>query len=495
MRPGQSGIVLSLHCVSRHFNQSIMKNTVTSVIALSLSLTAAAQNYQSQNVSLLGHWFEPTMQAEPTYGIKYQGVWGWKNPVDNREYGIIGGNDGYYFIDVTNPANPILRDKVTGCQTDCIWHEIKTYDKYVYMVSDDGGGNCFQIADMSYLPDSVHIVHQGTSIFEQCHTIFVDGHYLYGGSVTRSNNTYYSMAVYDLLPNPESPTLVRTLNQDFNLPGTVHDMFVRNDTVYASGGFDGLYIYKFMGASMPFQQLATFTQYSEQGYNHSSVLTPNGNTLIFMDEVPSGLGVKSLDVSNLGNLTMNQVFRSTQGCTPHNPYLIGANTLVAAYYQDGLQIFNVSNPSNVVRTGYFDTDTLNGVNNNYPDPYHGCWGAYVDLPSGNVLASDMQNGLYVFDVSAAITSVTPVQSHVSQVQAYPNPFNNNFSINIGLDKAQEITYTIFDHTGRQISRISENLPAGPSLLEVQAEMLAAGHYTVQVEGESFAETVKLVKVK
>ncbi|TND09814.1 MAG: hypothetical protein FD123_938 [Bacteroidetes bacterium] len=469
-----------------------MKKIYLTLVLLPFIFSASAQNYNSQNVSLLGHFNDPTVPAEPFYGIRYQGVWGWKDTGNGNEYALIGASTGVYFINVTNPGTPVQCDFLPGCRVDCIWREIKTYDHYAYIVSDDGSPNCFQIVDLNYLPDSVHVVHQGTNIFERSHTIYVDGSKLYCGSVTTTSD-YYSMAVYELSVTPENPQLIRTLDQDFVTPSTVHDMFVRNDTVYASGGYDGLHIFKFNGAA-PFTQLATMTNYQEQGYNHSSYLTPDGNTLIFMDEVPAGMGVKSLDVSNFGNLTMNQIFRSTTGCTPHNPYILGANTLIAAYYQDGVQIFDISNPSAVVRTGYFDTDTLNNASNGYPDPYHGCWGAYQDLPSGNILASDMQNGLYILNITQSM-SVPAAQSAVSSVSAYPNPFNENFMVNISLEKAQEITYRIYDNAGRLVFEEMQNLPAGNSLLDVTADNLAVGCYSMTISGENFKGNVKLAKVK
>jgi choice-of-anchor B domain-containing protein len=454
----------------------------------------ASQNYASQNVSLLGHWYNPTQDDEPVYGIKYQGVFGWHQQAGNREYAIIGATDGTFFIDVTNPANPVQCDFVPAAHGNLIWHEIQTYQNYAYIVSDDGGGNTFIIADLSYLPDSVHVVKNDNVLFEQCHTIFVDGDKLYGGSVTTSSNTYYSMAVYDLSVNPASPTFIRALNQDYTSPGTVHDMYVRNDTVYASGGFDALYIFRFNdGSGNNFTQLGSFLTYPEGGYNHSSALTQDGNTLIFMDEVPDGMGIKSLDVSNFGNLTLNQIFRSHQGNTPHNPYIMGNEVLVAANYTDGVQIFNINNPSNVVSTGYFDTDTL--VNfPNYTQAYHGCWGAYIELPSGNILASDMQNGLYVLDISQAILLSNQTLAPVQQtVEAFPNPFSNNFFINLTLEKTQIVVYRIYDNTGRVVKEESLELPAGPALLEIEGENLAAGSYTVKIQGTSINASARLMK--
>jgi len=449
-----------------------------------------AQSYASQNVNLLGHWWNPSQPAEPVYGIQYQGVAGWFQQSLNKEYAILGASDGTYFIDVTNPALPVVCDYVPAAHGNLIWHEIQTYQNYAYIVSDDNAPNTFIIADLSYLPDSVHVVRDDNTIFERCHTVYVEGSKLYGGSVTGDNNAfYYSMAVYDLSADPTTPTLIRSLNQDYATPGTVHDMFVRNDTVYASGGYDGLFIFKY---NATFQQIGTMTSYPESGYNHSSSLTSNGNTLIFMDEVPAGRGIKSLDVSNMGNLTINQVFRSNQGNTPHNPYVMGNDILVAANYTDGIQIFNISNPSAVYLSGYFDTDTV--VNYpNYSQAYHGCWGAYTDLPSGVILAADMQNGLYILDISSAITATANITEPSVSLSAFPNPFSSGFFVNMNTTRSQNVNWTVYDASGRAVLSSKEYVPAGPVILEIPAAELAKGIYSVTVEGEEMTSTVKLVK--
>ena len=197
------------------------------------------------------------------------------------------------------------------------------------------------------------------------------------------------------------------------------------------------------------------------------------------------------------NLTINQVFRSHVGNTPHNPYILGNNVLVCADYTDGVQIFNISNPSNCVLAGYFDTDTI--VNfPTYPSnmTYHGCWGADPFLPSGNVLAADMQNGLYVLDISQAvdtINSTNPVFSATNSLNAFPNPFNANFYVNINSNRTQAISYSVFDSEGRIVLTKKENIPVGTSLLEIPAEELSPGIYIVKMMGETFSGTSKLIK--
>ncbi|MBK7966851.1 MAG: hypothetical protein IPK10_17395 [Bacteroidetes bacterium] len=151
----------------------------------SFSIQSRAQTvYDSQNINLLSVWDDTSVPPEPTYSIRYNGIWGWDDGM-GHEYAIIGATTGVYFIDITNPTAPMEVDFVAGRRNGCIWREIKTYRHYAYLVSDDASPNSFQIVDLQYLPDSVSVVHDGTSIFERAHTIFVDGNKLYGGIVRK----------------------------------------------------------------------------------------------------------------------------------------------------------------------------------------------------------------------------------------------------------------------------------------------------------------------
>ena len=212
-----------------------MKHNTLLVIALLTSMMANAQ-FTFQNIALLGQFNDTTVVAEPVYGIRYQSCWGWVHPTTLHEYGVIGSTAGTYIIDVTDPANLIQSDYIPHRQTDAIWHEYKTFGNYLYIISDDGGNNSLQIADLSTLPDSANVIYDSNSIFTHSHTLFIDGSKLYVASVSSTGN-FSSMNVYSLA-NPALPSLLRRLDDDFPAIGSVHDMFVSNDTVYASCGYD-----------------------------------------------------------------------------------------------------------------------------------------------------------------------------------------------------------------------------------------------------------------
>jgi len=462
------------------------------LIVILISKNFLAQNYVQYNISLLSVVSPETTNNWYASQTKYAGCYGWHNPIDNREYAIIGSTKGNHFIEVSQPQNPIVRDFVPGASQNSLWREIKTYQQYAYLVSDDNGSK-FQIVDMSYLPDSVHIVYNSSALFTKAHTLFVDGNKLYCGGVSVIGASgAISMVVYDL-SNPANPVLLRSLKQDYPSITYVHDMFVKNDTIYASAGNQGLYILKFNTTTNTFNLLADYTSYFEAGYNHSSYLTTDSKTLAFCDEVPAGLTVKLIDVSDLNNIQLKDTIRSHVGSTAHNPYITNSNHLIVSYYQDGVYIYDVSNSNNAQITGFFDTDYLHGLNDNYSfsTPYRGCWGVYPYLPSGILLASDMQNGLFVLDASEALKIKTNTTE--KDVVLFPNPGNDHCIIALNGFKKGKYKFSVSDISGKIILNEEFDITSNLYKKEINTSNLSDGIYFVQIAGENLSIIKKWVK--
>jgi len=463
-----------------------MKKNIFLFLFLFSFLSMHAQ-YASQNISLYANWDDASVLPEPTYGIRYNSVWGYAQ--NDREYAILGATSGTYFIDVTTPTSPVQNDFVPGKRSGCIWREYKTYGKYLYAVSDDQKPNSLQIIDMSYLPDSVHVVYDSNNLLERAHTLFIDGNYLYCGSVTTVNGAYYSMAVYSL-SNPLLPAFIRNLYSDDPSFPTVHDMYVRHDTVYASCGYDALHMYHFNGSV--FSSIGDLVSYPDKGYNHSSALTADGKTLIFTDEVPASMSIKAIDVSDMSNIKLQSTFFSNVGATAHNPFIMGNNVLVVAYYQDGLQMYDIGDPKNPVTIGYFDTYPQNG--NVYTSPaYAGCWGAYVDLPSQNILASDMQNGLFVLNAHGIIAGIENKSDQHTSAFIYPE--NNGTDLLLGFNslKDEKASIRLYDMAGRELYNTEKNILAGKNRVAIENTNLSAGMYLLTLDFSGMHSVLKFVK--
>lgn len=406
------------------------------LVALCLySWVFTAQTYPSQNISLISLINPNTATATSgADGRHYSGVWGWKQTSKNKEYAISGTSNGTYFIDVTSPTSPSVSAFVQG-KPQCTWREIKTYQNICYISSDDATPNTFQIVDMQYLPDSVHIIHNGKQYFERAHAMWIDGNRLYTSGTTYSTGVLSSMNLYSLA-TPSTPVLLRELKQDLNFISYVHDMYARNDTIYASCGNQGLYVIKFNAGSNTFTQLGSYTGYPGAGYNHSSFLTQNGKYLVFCDESPPTLPIHLVDVQNLANIQNVQTFKPYAGTTSHNPYLIGNDYAIISCYEDGLYVYNISQPANPCVTGFFDTYPQSGGNTSYSgQTYRGNWGAYPYLPSGILLANDMQNGLFILNPSSAYTNTNCISVGLknstqenSNFIFYPNPASDRIAV-------------------------------------------------------------------
>jgi len=473
------------------------KLIIICICALSLHCILNAQTYSSLNVNLLAH-LDPETDLTGPDGRKYSGCWGWYQTAKNKEYAIVGTSSKTYFIDVTNPSAPIICDSVKAAKNGCTWREIKNYQNYCYIVSDDNPPNTFQIVDMQYLPDSVHVVHNGTSYFERSHTIFVDHDRLYCGAPKDVTTGYQSpLRVYSLA-NPETPVLLRRLEDDISLAQIdyVHDMFVRNDTIYASTGWNGLQILKFNTTTNTFSLIQTYDGYPYDGYNHSSWQTDDRKTMVFADEVPASLPAKVIDVSNLSNITIVDTINSHALATPHNPYIVGNNWCWISTYQDGIYLYDISTPSNTTIYGYFDTHPQHGDNDNFStSAYRGNWGAYPYLPSKIIIATDMQNGIFILEGDVNYTNPVDVKEESkrpSSFSVFPNPTSNEINLLIANQYHKSINCIITDMLGNTVIENTFIINDDFFNSAINTNSLKNGCYFVTLKGTTINETKKII---
>tara|TARA_R110001592_G_scaffold102109_3_gene288476 strand:+ start:3087 stop:4439 length:1353 start_codon:yes stop_codon:yes gene_type:complete len=431
-----------------------------SVILFSMSINA-------QQVDLLYQWADTNLPPSFAHNNTYNEVWGFEQ--NGREYGVIGSTMGTHFFDVTDKNNITPVDFVPGkAQGGQIIHrDFHDYNGYLYMVSDEGASS-LQIADLSYLPDSVSVVYDSDQLLVRSHNIFIDS--LNAKLYVCSGDIYvYSLA------NPINPTYFTTID----LPSHAHDLYVRDDTAYVNGGPDGLFIYD---ASVPNPQpLNTLSVYPQKGYNHSGWLTDDGDTYIFADET-HGKQMKVLDVSDINNLTIRGTFMTMTdpNSIPHNQIIKG-NFIYVAQYFDGFYMYDISDPDNVVEVGNYDTSTQ-PVN---PSKYEGAWGIFPFLKDGKVLVSDMQNGFYVFDVSSIVTSQEEIVND-KKFAIYPNPTTG--ILNIKFTKEQTHQIDIIDCQGKNVYQqtvVKNNL-------KIDLDILPKGIYLVKVSANNETSIQKII---
>ncbi len=317
---------------------------------------------------------------------------------NGREYALVGVNNGFSIVDVEDPANPTEVFFEQG--PNSIWRDPFYHNGHAYCVTEGGGG--MLIVDMSPLPSSTNLTTTqytgSTYSFSASHNMFIDTDndkaYIFGSD----NGNGHDGAIILDISNPMAPVELGVWSDHY-----VHDGFVRGDTLWASCLEEGTFIIDVSNPSNPVV-LTSWDTPSEFGHN---VWPSDDNQFCYTtDEVNSGF-IAGYDVSDHQNVVETDRVRHplSEQVIPHNAHFIN-DYVVTSHYRDGLTIHDVSDPSNIVLTGYFDSSPLEGGG------FNGAWGAWPYLPSGNLLVADIEEGLFI--LSANYTRAAKLEGVVTE---------------------------------------------------------------------------------
>jgi len=163
----------------------------------------------------------------------------------------------------------------------------------------------------------------------------------------------------------------------------------------------------------------------------------------------------------------------------HN-LIIKDNLLYVSHYHDGLWIWDISDPSNPSYVASYDTYTPAGH-----ESYRGAWGVYPLLPSGNILVSDMQYGLFVFAPPNEASS--KIHETKNNVTLFPNPCNNIVHINTDSKGLKE--YKVYDVYGNLVL-LKKSMTKHEKL---DLSTLSAGIYIINIDDFSTIHQNRIVK--
>lgn len=314
-------------------------------------------------------------------------IWGYVDTT-GKEYALVGANDRLSIVNVTNPDAPVKRFSVPG--PNSAWREIRTWGKYAYVTTEGGGG--LTIVNLSKLPDTIsYKQYTGNGAMaghlNAIHALHIDNGklYLYGGDYQQGKAKVFSLS------DPWNPNYLGTVSNRY-----VHDGFVKNDTMYTCQVYDGLL--EIIDVRNPLAPVVLASQVTPKQFTHNSWMSSNNKVIYTTDEV-TGSWVTAYDITDLSNIKELDRYRhNNSGSIGHNTYILnnpsvtgaGTDYLWTSYYTDGITLVDASRPDNLVEVGNFDSSPTHSG-----DGFNGAWGVYAYLPSGNVLISDIELGMYV----------------------------------------------------------------------------------------------------
>ncbi|MFK5855937.1 MAG: choice-of-anchor B family protein [Bacteroidota bacterium] len=346
-----------------------MKKKLLSAIFIFLILNTFAQ----LNMESLG--FLP-------YNQSLSDIWGYVD-TDGNEYALVGVQNGFSVVDVTTPSEPV--EVFFGPGVNSIWRDIKTWGNHAY-VSTEGGDGIY-IVDLSPLPGTITNFTSFTGSdypFTTVHNLYIDETgklYIFGADSGEGG-----AIICDLTNDPMNPEELGRFDDYY-----FHDGMARGDTLWGGAIYEGFFAA--VDVSDPANPQVMATKSTPNQFTHNVWVSDNGKNVYTSDEVGSAY-IGAYDVSDFNNIIETDRIQSSPGnnVIPHNVHVLN-DYLITSYYSDGVTVHDVARPTNLIEVGNYDTSP------NFPGPgYHGSWGAFPFLPSGNILASDIEEGLYILGV-------------------------------------------------------------------------------------------------
>lgn len=451
-------------------------------ICIASALNASAQD--SLNVTKIYQWSDSTLPGSFLYNNTYNAVWGYAR--DEREYAIIGSTMGTHIIDVTP-------DDITGEIAfipgndqggDIVHREYKTYRDRLYAVTDEGAGT-LQIIELRYLPDSAPVIYDDNALFHRAHSIWID-------TANARLYTHYGSSDFAIwsLAEPDAPTLLLKPQNSVSWwngeVGGVHDAYTINNITYTND-VDAMHIIDFNDVGNPVLLGSMHsTDYPQPGYNHSGWLHENGWLYVMADET-HGTDLKLFDVSDPTDIGFIDTIGTDlgPGSIPHNPCFQG-DLLHVAYYEDGYWLWSAADPYHAQLLGFYDM---------HPEPYafsyKGAWGVYPFLPSGHILISEMQHGLFVLDIAQALAVPPGEERKQHGLRVWPNPTTEQVTVTLPVGRHGALGVTIIDETGRAMP--VDILQRSTVELTIDTRNFAPGTYALSVTSAGGRWSTKLLK--
>ncbi len=349
-------------------------------------------------------------------GVNTNDLWGWVDPETNREYAIVGRTNGTSFVDITDPANPILVGDLplTDGASPSSWRDIKVYSNHAFIVADNAGPHGMQVFDLTRLRE----VNDGTALFTEdahydqiasSHNIVINEDtgfaYIVGsgdGGVTCGGGLHMVN-----IQNPTAPEFVgcfADITTGRSLTGYSHDaqcvIYEGPDNDYQgqeicfNSNETALSISDVTDKDNPIA--VSVAEYPNVAYTHQGWLTEDFEYFYMNDELDElqrkVIGTRTLiwDVSDLDDPLLVGEFMSENLSSDHNLYIKG-DLMYQSNYRSGLRIFDISDRTNPVLTGFFDTFP---VGSDKPG-FDGSWSNYPFFPSGSIIVSSMGEGLFI----------------------------------------------------------------------------------------------------
>ena len=374
-------------------------------------------------------------------GVRLNDVWGWADPTTGREYAFVGRTDGTAILDVTDPLNARLLGSLAGTDpyTPFPWRDLKTHAGHLFVVAlSPRSPQGMQVFDLTALreleaapenalprefrPDATWMgIATAINLSISAETGFA---YLADTSGEYRCPGLLMVDVNDPL-DPVAAGCFLHIGTGRRGVGRTHDahcvLYRGPDAAWRGRqicvGFNETAI-SIADLTDPEAPVAIGTaRYPATGYAHQGWLTEDHRHLFATDEMDelagtvAGTRILVFDLEQLADPVLVAEHTGSTMAIDHNLHIRGDRLFLAAN-RGGLRVLDISEREAPVEMGYFVTrrsaeaegggarDDAGAMDRAGAG---GAWGVYPFLPSGIVLVSSRDEGLFVLRVHSAGT--------------------------------------------------------------------------------------------
>jgi choice-of-anchor B domain-containing protein len=410
-------------------------------------------------------------------------IWGWTDPLDGKEYALMGLGNGTAFIDVTDPINVEYLGKLPTHTTASTWRDVKVYNNYVFIVSEaeDHGMQVFDLTRLRNVPNAPVTFTEDAHYdeFGSAHNIVINENVpvAYAVGTTTFNGGLHMVDISD----PVNPTFAG---------GYAATNYTHDSQVVTYSGPDADYLGReiFIGSNEDEIVILDVTDpsdiinisvisYVNTGYTHQGWFTQDERYFILgdeFDELNFGFNSRAVvfDFLDLDNPTFFFEFFGPTTAIDHNYYVKGELAYISNY-NAGVRIADISAIENqsVNEIGFFDT---------YPEDdvadFNGVWSVYPYFESNNIILSDINRGLFVIRKSGTLSTEEVSKSNLTM---WPNPAQDKVFFSAE-DNEKISQIEIYNLLGQKI-KVAKQIELEAGFIDLTA--ISKGMYLVKLNNK------------
>jgi choice-of-anchor B domain-containing protein len=385
----------------------------------------AMTEFPCTNMEMVAHIQVDDLGGER--GVWVNDVWGWTDPMTDRNYALVARRDGASFVDVTDPASPRVLGNLprTEGSRPSVWRDIKVIGTHAYIVADGAGQHGMQVFDLTRLRDvsgePVEFEPDFTyTNMASAHNVVADpeSEFLYiVGANSGGETCGGGLHIVDA-GEPLNPTFAGCYH-DTGSPGSrgyTHDaqclVYRGPDEEYAGRRLC-------IGSNESEINIADVTDpantstvarmsYPSVAYAHQGWFDEEQRYFYMNDEGDETAGnverTRTIvwDLTDLDDPVVANMYLGPVPASDHNLYVVG-DYMYQANYGSGLRVLDISDRENPVEIAHFDSAPYNDDGPGFSATQSGAWSNYPFFGNGLVIFTSVREGLFIMRVRPPIS--------------------------------------------------------------------------------------------